>query len=230
MNVRSVLLSSAMLLVLSCLAPDGTGRGLVRAESSPHDKVQVLVASYFPAVPPKKPGLCLGDEEVKLARLVNESRRSQGLPPIPVSRSLTMVAQAHVRDLQWNSPDMGTDPRGLNCNLHSWSDRGEWTPACYTKDHLYRTSMWRKPDEITQGVYNGNGYEIVFGGKGFHATAASALNGWQHNMPHNDVIVEHGPWSGYRWPAMGIGVYQGFAAVWFGKTADPLGTVPPCSE
>ena len=71
MNVRTVLLSSAMLLVLSCLAPDGTGRGLVRAESSPHDKVQVLVASYFPAVPPKKPGLCLGDEEVKLARLLN---------------------------------------------------------------------------------------------------------------------------------------------------------------
>ena len=90
--------------------------------------------------------------------------------------------------------------------------------------------MWRKPDEITQGVYNDNGYEIVFGGKGFHATAASALNGWQHNMPHNDVIVEHGPWIGYRWPAMGIGVYQGFAAVWFGKMADPSGTVSPCSE
>ena len=179
---------------------------------------------------PDEPGSCLTAEEIRLASLVNQCRRALGLPDITVSRSLTMVAQSHVRDLHWNSPDSGTDHRGLNCNLHSWSNRGEWTPACYTSDHLYRNRMWFKPEEITQGAYTDYGFEIAFGAKMFTATAENALQGWMNNQLHNNVIVEQGPWQGYRWPAMGIGIYQGYAAIWFGKSTDPLGTVPPCDH
>jgi uncharacterized protein YkwD len=187
--------------------------------------------TYLPlvAVGPQapSPGDCLTAEEADLARLINEYRNANGLADVPVSRSLTQVAQWHVIDLHENNPDSGTDSRGLPCNMHSWSDQGIWSPVCYTSDHAYASGMWDKPREITGDVYTGNGYEIAYGSSG-QATASGALNAWKSSSGHRDVILENGMWSGSNWPAMGVGIYQHHAVVWFGRQPDPQGTVTQC--
>jgi hypothetical protein len=187
-----------------------------------------LIHSPYPTPSPGEPGYCLTDEEFKLVRLINEYRVSSGLPAAPLSRSLTMVAQWHVRDLIWNNPNSGTDDRGLKCNMHSWSDQGDWLPVCYTSDHYYASGMWYKPDEITKGIYTDFGYEIAAGAKGWHASASGALNLWKGSPSHNDVIIEEGIWKESNWPAMGVGIYRGYAVTWFSSSNDPLGTVPTC--
>ncbi|MEA3497116.1 MAG: CAP domain-containing protein, partial [Bacteroidota bacterium] len=67
----------------------------------------------------------LTEEELKLYNLIIEYRQEKKLPPIPLSPSLTIVAQTHVKDLADNNPDKG------RCNTHSWSDKGKWTSCCY---------------------------------------------------------------------------------------------------
>ncbi len=158
-------------------------------------------------------------EEVRLARMVNEYRADNGLPPVPFSPSLSTVARAHVHDLMEHRPDNGTGFGRGSCNMHSWSSAGRWTPVCYTRDHARATSMWNKPREITRGAYPGNGYEVAywFGGR---ITPEVALYGWQDSRAHDDLLVEQGPWRGADWQAMGVGIYGSYAAVWFGKEPD----------
>jgi hypothetical protein len=185
-----------------------------------------LVLSGGPTQP--APGDCLTAEEMKLADLINNYRRDHGLAAVPLSRSLTAVAQWHVLDLSQNSPDTNqTDPRGIACNLHSWSDKGHWTPVCYTADHAYAARMWRKPREITGNVYWGDGFESAYGSFG-RATATGAFAAWQNSPPHNALLLETGDWQGARWPAMGVGIYEHHAVLWFGNQVDPQGTVGQC--
>lgn len=44
-------------------------------------------------------------------------RIEKGLAEIPLSKSLTFVAQTHVKDMELN-------PASGYCNMHSWSDKG----------------------------------------------------------------------------------------------------------
>jgi hypothetical protein len=161
-------------------------------------------------------------EEAELARLVNRYRADVGLPPVPLSRSLGAVAEAHVRDLMEHHPDSATGFGSGRCNMHSWSSAGRWTPVCYTPDHARASAMWSKPREITRGAYTGNGYEIAYwyGGR---ITPEIALYGWQDSPAHNDLIVEDGQWRGADWQAMGVGIYGSYAVVWFGKEPDRAG-------
>lgn len=157
----------------------------------------------------------LNDEERKLYSIIMEYRQEMGLSNIPLSMSLTYVAQAHVKDLVNNKPDVG------NCNAHSWSSNGKWTACCYTSDHSKAEFMWSKPRELTS--YRGNGYEIACGSNGccsdFVMTADFALQGWKKSPGHNAVIINEGIWDD-QWNAIGIGLYKGFAVVWFGKELD----------
>lgn len=182
-----------------------------------------------PSAPPattcnqRSAGACVTPAEAELARLINQYRAANGLPPIALSRSLTNVAQAHVIDLQDNRPNSGTDGRGLACNLHSWSNKGAWSPVCYTDDHAYASGMWSKPREIT-GLYTDNGFEIALGGSdGYQATPEAALQAWQSSSGHNAVMLQQGTWSRMNWQAMGVGLYGSYAVVWFGVAADPQG-------
>jgi cysteine-rich secretory family protein len=160
-----------------------------------------------------------GAMQAELAGLVNAYRREHGLPPVPLSRSLTRVAELHVRDLELNHPDSGTDPRGQRCNTHSWSAAGPWTPVCYTPDHRYGSLMWSKPREITGGAYRGDGFEIAAGGPGFAITPAYALRSWQGSRFHHEVILQQGMWD-EPWRAMGVGLHGGYAVIWFGHEPD----------
>ncbi|MEN9937910.1 MAG: hypothetical protein RLZZ387_4489 [Chloroflexota bacterium] len=178
--------------------------------------------------PAAQPNACLSTEEAELARRVNAYRVENGLDAVPISRSLTTVAQLHVRDLQEFRPNSGTDARGQPCNLHSWSANGPWTAVCYTPDHASAKGMWDKPREITAGAYAGTGFENAFAAYGTRATAGAALDSWKASSGHNQVILQQGTFARYNWPAMGVGVSENYIVLWFGNRADPQGEAAPC--
>ncbi len=153
----------------------------------------------------------LSEDEKKLYDLLMAYRKSKGLPNIPLSPSLTIVAQTHVKDLQENRPDVG------ECNGHSWSNKGKWTSCCYTKDHKKAECMWSKPRELTS--YQGNGFEIACQSETY-VSPESSLKGWQGSILHNNVIINQGSWKNKNWKAIGVGMYQGYSAVWFGAEKD----------
>lgn len=150
----------------------------------------------------------------ELVNLVNEYRIEQGLDTIPISASLTAVAEAHVDDLQNNTPDEG------DCNMHSWSGEGDWTSCCYTPDNAEAQCMWDKPNEITNGVYTGYGYEIAATGNA-GLTAEEALDQWKNSVLHNDVMVNQGAWVDVEFRAIGAAMSENYAVVWFGEETDP---------
>jgi hypothetical protein len=149
---------------------------------------------------------------LELIDLVNAYRADNGLPAIPASPSLCVVSSAHTRDLADHSPH--TAPGG--CNMHSWSDQGDWSPCCYTPDHAEAQCMWDKPRELTD--YPGNGYENAYRGS---SDPAAALAGWMSSPGHNDVILNRGIWASQPWRALGADVHDGFAVLWFGREVDP---------
>lgn len=143
--------------------------------------------------------------------VINQYRQKNGLPAIPISSQLTLVAETHVWDLETNRPNKG------KCNLHSWSDQGNWTPCCYTDDHAQASCIWNKPREIAR--YSGIGYEIAAeyrASDGTTMTPYRALEIWKTSKPHLDVILNRGIWSKNAWRAMGAAFSEHFAVFWFG--------------
>lgn len=161
----------------------------------------------------EKVAVCLSSEEQLLYEMIMEYRKSKGLKPIPLSARLSQVAQIHARDLVENyafSPDN-------RCNPHSWSDKGKWSPCCYTNDHKQAQCMWGKPKEING--YPSPGYEIAYySSRG--ATAQEGLAGWKVSPSHNPLIINSGMWKKVEWKAIGIGIYREYGIVWFGEAAD----------
>lgn len=153
-----------------------------------------------------------------LVQVINDFRVAKGLPAIPVSRSLTIIAQKHVEDLERNAPATGA------CILHSWSDKGPWTPCCYTEDNSQAHCMWDKPREITHRVYDSNGYEIAMGMRGGRVTTQGALEAWRGSPAHLAVVLNEGPWARLNWKSVGAAISDHYAVVWFGEEEDPAGS------
>lgn len=162
---------------------------------------------------------CISEQEAKLYNLINAYRKQKGLSKIPLSKSLTFIAQTHSKDLSLNKPDIGI------CNAHSWSTKGKWTSCCYTPDHKQQECMWNKPKELTN--YTGDGYEIAY----FSSSGVipeQALTSWKNSKGHNVVIINGGIWKDYKWKAIGIGIYKNYATVWFGTDVDKEGEAKKC--
>jgi len=154
----------------------------------------------------------LSEDESELYRLVMAYRRSKGLPGIPLSRSLTLVAQTHVKDLEENYE------RNNHCNYHSWSNKGTWKAVCYTSNHAQAKLMWSKPQELTS--YTGYGFEIAFAeDEEYLAESGNALEAWKLSKAHNAVILNRDKWK-KKWNAIGIGIYGSYAVIWFGNEVD----------
>jgi hypothetical protein len=171
------------------------------------------------------PVVCISEAEEDLYKLVNAYRKRKGLSELPLSKSLTYVAQLHVNDLSVNHP------YGRKCNLHSWSGNGPWTSCCYSEDHARAECMWNKPRELTN--YTGDGYEIAYWTDeplSPDRYAKKALAAWQKSSDHNPVIINSGKWSKVQWKTMGVGIYNGYAAIWFGREEDDGGHVEICTE
>jgi len=148
----------------------------------------------------------LTEQELTLYDFIMDYRKSKNLPSIPLSKSLTYVAQMHSLDLAKNNPDQG------KCNLHSWSKKGEWKACCYTSDHARATCMWDKPKEMTSYLHPG--YEISCVGTST-LSPKEALDIWISSEPHHEVIINKGIWND-PWKAIGVGIHEGYATVWFG--------------
>ena len=152
----------------------------------------------------------LSEEESKLYDLIMEYRESLGLEVVPLSPALNRVARMHVQDL------IEHPPKG-RCNLHSWSNYGEWSSCCYNGSPKSFACMWDKPRELT--TYTGNGYEIAYWSSA-DASADEALTGWKKSKGHNTVIINRGVWRDVQWKAIGIAIRGEYAVVWFGKELD----------
>lgn len=161
----------------------------------------------------------LSQKEIELYQLIMEYRAEKGLPEIPLSVSLTEVAQIHAKDVYEHFDEI---PKG--CNAHSWSKHGNWTKCDYYPDHRNAACVWSKPNELTE--YDGNGYEIIH----FYDPPTSgivspknALNGWKSSPGHNAMMINLGQWESVEWGAIGVGMYKGVACAWFGEYTDPAG-------
>ncbi|MGL6282648.1 MAG: Ig-like domain-containing protein [Microcoleaceae cyanobacterium] len=144
-------------------------------------------------------------EEQKLYDLVNQYRVENGVPAIPLSKALTIVANRHAIDLSEN----------LGTVTHSWSD------AVYdsSNPNTYST-IWQAPQRLNTG-YPGNGYENVAGYSGANITANQAFDLWKNSPSHNNTILSQGMWSDITWQALGVGLSEGYATLWFGEEVDP---------
>lgn len=160
----------------------------------------------------------VSEKEAKLYYIINAYRESQGLQKLSFSKSLTIVARTHVSDSNNYTPENQRDSRGMQGNLHSWSNHGSWTPVVYTSDHEYAANMWSKPRELTS--YTGNGYEISSWNSG-NITPEDALDLWKNSSGHNAVMTTQGNWSDLK--TMGVAIDGKYAHVWFGSAADPAG-------
>lgn len=160
----------------------------------------------------------VSEKEAKLYYIINAYRESQGLQKLSFSKSLTIVARTHVSDSNTYTPENQRDSRGMQGNLHSWSNHGSWTPVVYTSDHEYAANMWSKPRELTS--YTGNGYEISSWYSG-NITPEDAFDLWKNSSGHNAVMTTQGNWSDLK--TMGVAIDGRYAHVWFGSAADPAG-------
>ena len=125
-------------------------------------------------------------EELELYNLIMDYRQSHGLERIPLSNSLTIVAQTHCKDLANNKPDLKAQ-----CNAHSWSANGKWSSCCYTSDHKEAACMWNKPNELTS--YQGYGFEIAVGSSdpqfdNYVMTPEYAISSWKGSFHHNNAV------------------------------------------
>ncbi len=181
--------------------------------------VAVALSVAFGAKKTPPTAVCLSAEEYKIYEQLNAYRKQYQLPRIPLSASMTKVAQAHAKDLEINQPVKG------NCNLHSWSDQGSWSPCCYTDDHAQAECMWKKPKELSS--YPGEGFEISYW-QSNGANANEAIAGWKRSAGHNNMMINRSMWKKLTWNACGVGLYGNYAVVWFGREKDPEGEAKKC--
>jgi uncharacterized protein YkwD len=153
------------------------------------------------------------DREVQLIKIINDYRLTRGLPIIPISPSLMKVADAHAKDLEKSSPAGA-------CNMHSWSSSGDWSSCCYTPDHAKSQCMWNKPREITANFYTGNGFEIAYKSDGIFSLPR-VIDAWKRSSGHHAVMVNSETWEKIKWEAIGAGISEHYAVVWFGQEPEP---------
>jgi len=194
----------------------------------------LLVVALFVSVPARaqyQPTGCLNPQEQQLAQLLNDYRVQNALPPIPLGRNLTDVAQWHTADLAYASFVSGTFGQDPSCNLHTWYGipGAPYSTCCYTSDHAQAACMWNKPGEVSGGSYSPFGFEIAASG---YLNVQDALDAWKNSAGHNDVILNNAPWDVYTWRAMGIGVdiTNNWFFVWFADAVDPDGEAEACVE
>ena len=181
----------------------------------PHNPIHPAVTSFNNGHPANT--IASSSEESTLFNLINDYRVQNGFSVIPYSEALTQTAHAHVEDLATNSPMQG------KCGIFSWSNKGHWTPVCYTHDGRSSKLMWSKPSEIAD--YKGNGYEIAHWGN--DTSVQETFNRWISQPQARQLFLNNGHWNGRNWQALGIGIKDGYVVVWLGEELDkPNGIIP----
>ncbi len=165
--------------------------------------------------------LCIKENELHLYNLVNKVRIENEEDIIPLSRDLTYIAKLHVGDLTLNHPDTSV------CNMHSWSDKGDWIPCCHNIYLPKSECMLMKTQELTE--YKGPGYELTFWDT-FDAEADSVIALWRSIDVSMDMINNHGNYADLEWRAMGVAISGQYALVWFGAEEDKSELLSLCGS
>lgn len=156
------------------------------------------------------PGDSLNDEETELYELINQYRTQQGLSSIPLSPSLSRVANRHLQDLQDNL-------KLYDRNGKDW--RFGWSNCSYNANNPSTfPCMWAAPQRL-KTAYIGKAYEVLCGGKE-EIYSQEALRCWQKSNSNNNVILNQEEWSNYEWKAIGVAIDKGYANLWFGQDID----------
>ncbi len=165
--------------------------------------------------------VCLNEDEIRLAELINNFRKENKLPPVALSVSLTQVAKTHVYDLQTNNPDTSI------CSTASWSNKGSWKACCYNPYVLHEECMWDKPKELTSYVYRG--YELsYYEERIIQVDSLFAL--WKTTNEASEMLLTKGAYHDKKWEAMGLAIGENYACVWFGQRIDSKGKPPSCAD
>jgi uncharacterized protein YkwD len=141
----------------------------------------------------------LDDNDYRLFVLVNEYRKTKGLPPLLYNADLAKVAhiKAHLHG-------GGTTDR---CNMHSFT--GPFA-CCYPSDHSNAPCMWNKVRQYTGNPKAITGFEIAASTDNIEL----AVKLWSKSPGHNAVMITSGGWSDLKWLACGAGRFGSYC--WFG--------------
>lgn len=165
--------------------------------------------------------ICLDEQELRLANMINNFRLQNDLPAIPLSKSLSFVAKTHAYDLQLNKQDTSI------CNAHSWSNKGKWKACCYNNYINSSNCMWDKPKELT--AYTFRGYEIVFSEEGI-VLVDSVFRLIKTSPEASSLLLGIDSHSDKKWLALGVGVSENYISIWLGQRNDIAGKPLLCSE
>lgn len=150
---------------------------------------------------------CSGDEisqqEKELHQIVNEYRAKNNLPKIPLSDSLSIVANRHLLDLAKN----------LKSLTHGWSN----CPFDLKNQNTWNC-VFESPKRLNVG-YSGNGYENLYRNLEGNATPVLALEAWKKSEMHNSLLLNLNNWKDTQFDAFGMAVSGEYIALWFGSKA-----------
>lgn len=154
---------------------------------------------------------CISQKEYRLYQLINEYRQKLALDVIPLSNSLCYVAKTHAADLSANYPF------GEDCNMYSWSDKGDWKPFCYPSDQDRRNDVKDKAKEISG--YPGKAWELTYWDN-VDVDLEEVVSFW-NSIPYTSAILSNtDKFANLGWKSMGVGVQDGYILVWFGSKED----------
>lgn len=146
---------------------------------------------------------CSGDDstkdETELFRLINEYRKQNNLPEVRESKSLYLVANRHLIDLNFN----------LKKLTHSWNDCEFDSGDAKTWKCIYDAPKKFDP------AFSGIGYENVYYNSKGKFSPAEALEGWKKSPLHNAALLNQDIFKDSKWLAGGVAIDGKYAAVWF---------------
>lgn len=146
---------------------------------------------------------CSGDDstkdEIELFRLINEYRRQNNLPEVRESKTLYLIANRHLIDLNFN----------LKKLTHSWND---------CEFNLNDSKTWKcifdAPKKFDP-AFSGTGYENVYYNSKGKFSPAEALEAWKKSPLHNAAILNLDSFKDSKWIAGGVAIDGQYAALWF---------------
>ena len=156
---------------------------------------------------------CTGDEisetETKIYQLINEYRQQNKLAPVTISKSLSLVANRHLLDINAN----------LKKTTHSWSN---------CEYDLQNSKTWHCVSEAAKRLnsgYEGQAYENLYRNFSGSVEPSAALAAWEKSDLHNSLILNLNVWKNRNFDSFGVAVDGQYASIWFGEKSDsPLKT------